>query len=109
MKKLTIRIDESLYDRLCLTANDNKTSVNKIITSIVKNYMNQPREINFLQEIDNRLENIYKQIEKVSKRQYLHFNISCQYFANHGYLSNADTKEDKCLREILEKNNLYHE
>ncbi len=109
MKKLTIRVEDYMYDRLNLTATENKTSVNKIIASVLKQYMDQPKEINFLKEIDDRLNNISKQIDTVSKRQYLHFNVSSQHFANHSYLSNADVKEDKCLNEVLGKNKMYHE
>ena len=109
MKKLTIRIDDYMYDRLNLTATENKTSINKIIDSIVKQFMDQPKEINYLKELDERLNAISKQLEGISKRQYLHFNISSQHFANHGYLSNADIKDDKCLNEILGKNKNYHE
>lgn len=108
MKKLTIRIEDYMYDRLSLTATENKTSINKIIASILKQFMDQPKEINFLKETDERLKTISKQIETISKRQYLHFNISSQHFANHSYLSNADVKYDKCLNEILEKNKNYH-
>ena len=41
--------------------------------------------------------------DKIAKRQYKHFRLSQQHFANFGYLSNADIKEDKCLNEILNK------
>ncbi len=109
MKKLTVRIDDYMYNRLNLTSIENKISINKIIASILKQYMDQPKEINFLKEIDNRLTLISKQIDSVAKKQYLHFNISSQHFANHGYLSNADIKDDKCLNEILEKNKIYNE
>lgn len=109
MKKLTIRIDDYMYDRLNLTATENKTSINKIIASIVKQFIDQPKEINYLKELDERLNAISKQLEGISKKQYLHFNISSQHFANHGYLSNADIKDDKCLNEILGKNKNYHE
>lgn len=109
MKKLTIRIEDYMYDRLNLTASENNISINKIIASIVKQFMDQPKEINYLNELDERLSTISKQIETISKRQYLHFNISSQHFANHGYLSNADIKDDKCLKEILEKNKNYNE
>ena len=47
MKKLTIRIEDYMYDRLNLTATENKTSINKIIASILKQFMDQPKEINF--------------------------------------------------------------
>lgn len=109
MKKLTIRIDDYMYNRLNLTSIESKISINRIIASILKQYMEQPKEINFLKEIDSRLNLILKQIDSVAKKQYLHFNISSQHFANHGYLSNADVNEDKCLNEILRKNKNYNE
>ncbi len=109
MKKLTIRIDDYMYNRLSLASKDNKISINKIISSILKQYIDQPKEINFLKEIDNRLNLISKAIDSVSKKQNLHFDISSQHFVNHAYLSNADVKEDKCLNEILRKNKNYNE
>jgi len=48
MKKLTIRIDDYMYNRLNLASKDNKISINKIISSILKQYIDQPKEINFL-------------------------------------------------------------
>lgn len=108
MKKLTIRLEDYIYDRLFLVANDNKTSVNKVVSTILEKYINEPREINYLKEIDIRLKAMNDILEKISKRQYKHFKVSQQHFANFGYLSNADLKEDKCLNEILGKDN-FHE
>ena len=48
-------------------------------------------------------------LEKVSKRQYKHFKLSQQHFANFGYLSNADIKEDKCLNDILNNKDNFNE
>lgn len=103
MKKLTIRVEDYIYDRLNLVAKDNSTSTNKVVNAIVEKYINEPKEINHLKEIDNRLEKLEELVEKISKRQYKHFRLSQQHFANFGYLSNADIKEDKCLNEILNK------
>ena len=52
MKKLTVRLEDYIYDRLYLVANDNTTSVNKVVASILEKYINEPREINYLKEID---------------------------------------------------------
>ena len=52
---------------------------------------------------------IYNQLDKISKRQYKHFKLSQQHFANFGYLSNADIKEDKCLNEILNNKDNFNE
>ena len=101
MKKLTIRVEDYIYDRLNLVAKDNFTSTNKVVNAIVEKYINEPKEINHLKEIDDRLEKLEQLVDKILKRQYKHFRLSQQHFANFGYLSNADIKEDKCLNEIL--------
>ena len=109
MKKLTIRVEDYIYDRLNLVAKDNSTSTNKVVNAIVEKYINEPKEINYLKEIDYRLEKLEELIEKISKRQYKHFKLSQQHFANFGYLSNADIKEDKCLNEILNNKDNFNE
>ena len=44
-----------------------------------------------------------------SGQKYKHFKISSQHFANHGYLSNADINEDKCLNEVLNSKDSFNE
>lgn len=109
MKKITVRVDDNTYDRLSLVAKDNTTSVNKIINAIIEKYINEPKEINFLKEINIKLQKLNDIVEKISKRQYKHFKISEQHFANVGYLSNADINEDKCLKEILNSKDNFNE
>ncbi len=101
MRKLTVRVNDYVYDRLLLVSKDNSTSVNKIINLLLEKYINEPKEINYLKEINNMLKIINDYLEKISKRQYMHFKLSQQHFANFGYLSNADIKQDKCLNEII--------
>ncbi len=109
MKKLTIRIEDYIYNRLNLVAIDNHTSINKIVASILKKFIDEPKEINYLKELDNKLNLINNSLDKISKRQYKHFRISQQHFANFGYLSNADINEDKCLQEILSNKDSFNE
>lgn len=109
MKKLTIRVEDYVYDRLFLVAKENETSTNKIVNAIVEKYINEPKEINYLKEVDNKLKTINDYLEKISKRQYKHFKLSQQHFANFGYLSNADIKDDKCLNEILNSKDNFNE
>lgn len=109
MKKLTIRVEDYVYDRLFLVAKENDTSTNKIVNAIVEKYINEPKEINYLKEVDNKLKTINDYLEKISKRQYKHFKLSQQHFANFGYLSNADINEDKCLNEILNNKDTFNE
>ena len=101
--------DDYIYDRLFLVAKDNSTSTNKVINAILEKYINEPKEINHLSEIDNKLQMIYNQLDRISKRQYKHFKLSQQHFANFGYLSNADIKEDKCLNDILNNKDNFNE
>ena len=109
MKKLTIRIDDSIYDRLFLVAKDNSTSTNKIVNAILEKYINEPKEINYLKNIDIILKELNNNLEKVAKKQNKHFILSQQHFANVGYLSNADIKEDKCLNEVLNNKDNFNE
>ena len=109
MKKLTIRVEDYIYDRLNLVAKDNSTSTNKVVNAIVEKYINEPKEINHLKEIDDRLEKLEQLVDKILKRQYKHFRLSQQHFANFGYLSNADINEDKCLNEILNNKDKFNE
>lgn len=109
VKKITVRVEDYIYDRLSLVAKDNKTSVNKIINAIIEKYINQPKEINYLKELDEKLKKQNDYLEKISKRQYKHFLLSQQHFANFGYLSNADIKEDKCLNEIINNKDKFNE
>ena len=109
MKKLTIRVEDYVYDRLFLVAKENNTSSNRIVNAIIEKYINEPKEINYLKEIDNKLKTINDYLEKISKRQYKHFKLSQQHFANFGYLSNADINEDKCLNEILNNKDNFNE
>ena len=109
MKKLTVRIEDYIFDRLFLVAKDNSTSANTIVNAILEKYINEPREINYLKEIDNKLQKLNDNIEKISKRQYLHFKLSKQHFANFGYLSNADINEDKCLKQLLNTKDNFNE
>jgi len=109
MKKLTVRVEDYVYDRLFLVAKDNSTSTNKIINAIIEKYINEPREINYLKEINEKLQMLVELEDKIAKRQYKHFRLSQQHFANFGYLSNADIKEDKCLNEILNNKDTFNE
>ena len=109
MKKLTIRVEDYVYDRLFLVAKENDTSTNKIVNAIVEKYINEPKEINYLKELNDKLKTINDYLEKISKRQYKHFKLSQQHFANFGYLSNADINEDKCLNEILNNKDNFNE
>ncbi len=109
MKKMTIRLEENMYDKLYLVSKDNHTSVNKVVALIIEKYINEPREINYLKELDKKLESINLYLDKLSKRQYKHFLLSQQHFANFGYLSNADINEDKCLKEILNNKDNFNE
>lgn len=110
MKAITIRVDDYTFDRLNILAKENKLSLNKIITQIINETLERPTEmLNCLENFDSKLDNIIKEVEIISKRQISHIKVSKQHFVNHGYLSNADIKEDKCLKELLDKDNSFND
>lgn len=45
MKKMTIRVDDYIYDRVNLLAKENKISTNKIIANILKNNLLKNNDI----------------------------------------------------------------
>ena len=90
MKIITLRVDNELYDQIYNISKQTSTSLNKTTKNIIADYLKSPRTIaSFLSEINT-----------ITRKQNLHLKISKQHFANIGYLSNADIKEDKCLKEI---------
>ena len=103
MKKITVRVDDYIYDRINLVAKENHTSANKVIGNILKKVVEQPKEISYIEEIYKTLIKLENKLISISKKQKLHFDISSYHFANQGYLSNAEPSEDKCLNEILNK------
>ena len=109
MKKLTIRVDDYILDRINLVAKDNNTSANKVANSILEKYINEPKEINYLKELDKQLKLMNDKLETISQRQYIHLKISKQHFANFGYLSNAVVEEDKCLNQLLNNKDLFND
>lgn len=103
MRKLTVRVDDYIYNRLMLVSEEESKSVNKIINLILKKEIDKPKEYNFLNEIDKRLNVIDEKISSISKRQYLHFKVSLQHFVNEGYFENANVENDKCYKKLLER------
>ena len=76
MKKLTIRVDDYILDRINLVAKDNNTSANKVANSILEKYINEPKEINYLKELDKQLKLMNDKLETISQRQYIHLKIT---------------------------------
>lgn len=110
MKTLTIRIDDNVFIKLNRIAIDNNQSMNKVVNKLIEETLLKPTVItNCIEEFDHKLNDIYSIIDKIDKRQRLHYKISKQHFANRAFLSNADVNEDKCLREILKKDNSYND
>ena len=110
MKRISIRVEDYIFDRLNLLAKESNVSLNKIITNIIIESLEKPNEIiNCLDVFNKTLENIEENLNKISKIQNAHFKVSKQHFVNHGYLSNADINEDICLKELLSKDNNFND
>ena len=110
MKRISIRVEDFIFERLNLLAKESNVSLNKIITNIIIESLEKPNEIiNCLDVFNKTLDNIEKNLNKISKIQNSHFKVSKQHFVNHGYLSNADINEDICLNELLNKDNNFND
>jgi len=97
MKKMTIRVDDYIYDRVSLIAKENKMSANKVIANIIKENINRNNDIDYCEKLDI----VIKMLDKIDKRQISHFKVTKQHFANRGFLSNASISEDRCLNELF--------
>lgn len=110
MRRISVRVDDYVYERVNFLSKENKVSLNKIISNIIIEYLKRPNEIlSCLDNFNESLNIIKKELNEVSKRQISHFKVSKQHFANHGYLSNADINEDKCLKELLNKEDNFND
>ena len=104
MKKLTIRLDDYVYNRLLLVSNEEKISINKVVGLILKKEIDKPKEITNYEEINNKLNLIEDKLISISKKQQYHFKLSLQHFVNQGYLENADPKENKSYKDFQKRN-----
>lgn len=93
MRALSVRLDEYIYDRL----------------SLLLESLDKSKELNSIELIGNSLLELENMLTKMAKKQALHFKITSQLFANHGYLSNAEVSEDKSLNEVLDKNKKFYD
>jgi len=109
MKRLTIRLDDYNFERLYLLAKNNNVSVNKMVNELLDDYFTKPKELDYIQNMKLSIDELEKMITSIAKKQSLHFKISSQHFANHGYLSNAAVDEDKCLNELLDRKKKYYD
>lgn len=109
IKAFSVRLDEYIYNRLSLLAKENNLSLNKMINSLLLESLDKSKELNSIELIGNSLLEIEKMLTSLSKKHTLHFKITSQLFANHGYLSNAAVDEDKSLNEVLYANKKFYD
>lgn len=106
MKKISVRLDEYVYDRLSLFVKEEKEhgnkniSINKVINEILKNKIDMPKEISSIEKISDNLERLENMILALSKKQHFHFLVSRQHFVNNGFFENLNFKKDKCFKEL---------
>lgn len=110
MKKLTIRLDDYVYDHLFILSKEKKCSANKIVGLILKQEIDKPKEMNLLEQFYKKLEIIENRLDYIAKKQQFHFKLSLQHFVNQGYLENANPKESKSYRDFEKRNiDLFNE
>lgn len=101
MKKMTIRVDDYIYERITNIANDNKISSNKLISKMIKNEIDSGFDINKQNYLVENFNSIDKRLNYIEKKLLEDLKVTKQHFANRGFFSNADVNEDKCLKEIF--------
>lgn len=110
MKKLTIRVDDDTFNKLNIRLKDTNQSMNKFVNKLIVDELLKPITItNCIEQLDKMIDDISNAIDKIDKRQQLHYRVTKQHFANRGFLSNADVNEDNCLKEILKKDNGFND
>ncbi|MDD4298860.1 MAG: hypothetical protein PHS98_04455 [Bacilli bacterium] len=106
-KKVTFRIEESLYNLLKdkLSSQKGKISINNYISNLVKNDV-----LGLNEDTNNLIEKTIKELNKLSNFSNVQYKILKQLFANMGFADNMNPYNDVCLQELMRnKNNDFHD
>lgn len=107
IKKVTFRIEESLYNQLKdkLSNQKEKISINNYISNLVKNDV-----LSLSDDTNHLLEKTIKELNKLSNFSNVQYKILKQLFANMGFHENMNQYKDVCLQELMRnKNNDFHD
>lgn len=107
IKKVTFRIEESMYNQLKdkLSSQKGKTSINNYISNLVKNDV-----LGLSEDTINLVEKTIKELNKLSNFSNVQYKILKQLFANMGFADNMNPYDDVCLQELMRnKNNDFHD
>ncbi|MDD2435569.1 MAG: hypothetical protein PHO63_04870 [Bacilli bacterium] len=107
IKKVTFRIEESLYNQLKnrLSNQKEKISINNYISNLVKNDV-----LSLSEDTNNLLEKTIKELNKLSNFSNVQYKILKQLFANMRFAGNMNPYNDVCLQELMRnKNNDFHD
>ena len=98
IKKVTFRIEESLYNQLKdkLSKQKEKISINNYISDLVKNDV-----LNLSDETNNLLEKTIKELNKLNNFSNVQYKILKQLFANMGFHQNSNPYNDEFLKELM--------
>jgi len=100
--RTTLRLDDELHTKLISISEERKKSVNALIIEILSKELLSPHPFNILEEVNLELKTITSKLEKISKTQHIHFDLTIQDFVNNGYKMNMDRNKDKCYQELKE-------
>lgn len=107
IKKVTFRIEESMYNQLKnkLSSQKEKISINNYISNLVKNDV-----LGLSNDTNSLLEKTIKELNKLSNFSNVQYKILKQLFANMGFADNMNPYNDVCLQELMRnKNNDFHD
>lgn len=109
LKAITLRLDDDLYNQIKFLSNQNKISLNKMATNLIVDNLKGNDLKRLFNDMNKYLESIDKKLEHTSKNISANFKVTKQLFANKGYISNADVKYDRALREILDREYIFND
>ncbi|HPE14341.1 MAG TPA: hypothetical protein PLT65_00685 [Bacilli bacterium] len=100
--RITLRLDDEIHNKLNGLNVETKKSINSLINEILAKELLSPQPFNVLEELNGGLKTIALEVEKISKLQHIHFDLTVQDFVNNGYAMNMDKNKDKCYQELRE-------
>ena len=101
MKRINVRLDDLIYEKVKISAQSKSKTVNKFITDLLTSEFDKPKDIREIEELDKKISFLNDKIISISKKQKYHYDLSVQHFVNQGYYENANPNKDKCYQELL--------
>lgn len=109
MRRLTMTYEDNIYYPILKIAKDSNKTFRDVVMTILDEYLYKTSEIEEVKSLYNMISECKDKVDKISKKQNMHYDLSVQEFVNHGYLSNADPNESVSYQSLINKNNRFND